>query len=224
MTSLLLSLLITFAFASAVLLLRVRGEQPVSWRTLWPVLAVFVVTAAFSGAQFVWPGVLTALQRDPDKLLDGQVWRLVTPLVVRDGGATGTITNLTTLLLLGIPAALLLGPRRWLILYLGTGIASEVVAYTLLQQGFAGNSIADVGLAAGLAVAALSSRRLPITLVGSATLSVGLGLLIAGDLHGAAFWIGVVIARGLGAGRAGGSGEDGPHPPAPSPNFGRGGA
>jgi hypothetical protein len=63
-------------------------------------LAVFAVTAALSTAQVVWPAVLDALARTP-AARDGEPWRLVTALIVQDGGLAGTLSNLAFLLVLG---------------------------------------------------------------------------------------------------------------------------
>lgn len=143
--------------------------------------------------QFAFPGILTTLERNRGQLLDGQVWRLVSPLFVQDGGVAGTIFNLITLVLLGGLAVILLGWRHWLFLYFGTGIASEVVAYTLIQQGEAGNSIANFGVAAGLVVVAMRPPQMPCAAAGGIGLLAGLTLLAVGNLHGAAFTIDLVL-------------------------------
>lgn len=97
-------------------------------------------------------------------------------------------------MLLGVLATMLLGWRRWLLLYFGTGIASEIVAYAWLRQGFAGNSIANLGAAAGLIVLALGTKQLPCVVPAGVALAAGLSLLAIGNLHGAALVIGLVIA------------------------------
>jgi len=169
----------------------------------WPLLisTVAALTALCALAQAIHPALLTLCERDASALASGQWWCLVTPLLFQDGGVAGTLFNLVTLCLVGVTAERLLARWQWLLLYLGTGLTSEVVAYTLLpHQGSAGNSVATFGLAAGLLVLALtmgSGRQRGIGLVG---LLAGLLLLALRDLHGAAFAIGslgalVVIGR-----------------------------
>lgn len=89
---------------------------------------------------------------------------------------------------------MLLGWRCWLLLYFGTGIMSEVVAYTWLRQGFAGNSIANVDAVAGLVALALRTKQAPCIAPAVVALAAGLLLLSIGNLHGAAFVIGLAIA------------------------------
>ena len=117
-------------------------------------IAVFVVTAVPSLLQFAYPSVLTSLQRTP-AIRDGEVWRLVTSLLVQDGGWFGTISNLFFLLLVGSLAELVLRRWLWATCYLGCGLAAEAIAVAWQPTG-GGNSIAICGLAGALAVALLT--------------------------------------------------------------------
>ncbi|MFC5830139.1 rhomboid family intramembrane serine protease [Nonomuraea insulae] len=114
---------------------------------------VFVLTAVPSLLQFAVPNLEPALMREPAAIADGEWWRLVTSLVVQDGGVFGTLINLAFLAVLGYVAERALGPARWLLLYLGGAAAGEAAGYLLGQPG-AGNSVALCGLAGGLVLAA----------------------------------------------------------------------
>ncbi|SEM88577.1 rhomboid family intramembrane serine protease [Nonomuraea pusilla] len=116
-------------------------------------LAVLAVTGVPSVAQFAVPGLVPALMRDPDAIAHGQWWRLVTALVVQDGGVAGTVVNLGFLAVLGHLAERALGPARWLLFYATGALAGETSGYLLGQPG-AGNSVALCGLAAALAMSA----------------------------------------------------------------------
>jgi membrane associated rhomboid family serine protease len=121
---------------------------------------VFAVTATTSILQFAAPGMLEALQRTPQGL-HGDWWRTFTALLVQDGGMAGTVSNLAFLLVIGVVAEQVLAPWQWLVCYLGTGLAAELVGYAWQPTG-AGNSIAICGLAGALAVAlALEDPRVP---------------------------------------------------------------
>jgi membrane associated rhomboid family serine protease len=122
-------------------------------RLPWLTGIVFAVTAGFSVAQFAVPSLLVSLERTPAGL-SGEWYRTVTALLVQDGGVAGTISNLAFLAVLGVIAEQTLSRPRWLLLYLGTGIAAEFVAYAWQPTG-AGNSIAICGLSGGLAVVML---------------------------------------------------------------------
>ncbi|WP_433433791.1 rhomboid family intramembrane serine protease [Nonomuraea sp. CA-141351] len=113
----------------------------------------FVITAVPSLLQFVIPGLEPALMRDPAAIRGGEWWRLVTALVVQDGGLWGTLFNLASLAVLGYCAERSFGPGRWLTLYAAGALAGEASGYLTNDPG-AGNSIAVCGLAAGLALAA----------------------------------------------------------------------
>ena len=101
--------------------------------------------------------VLLALRRDPAALADGQLWRLLTALLVQDGGVPGTVFNLLGLLRwasrpsAGWAARLGAG-------YLAGGLTGELVGWAGWQPIGAGNSVGVCGLAGALAVALLRAR------------------------------------------------------------------
>ena len=119
-------------------------------RAPWLTAVVIVVTVIPSCLQFAVPGMLTTLERTPAGL-GAQWWRSVTALLVQDGGVPGTISNLVFLALIGVIAEQVMSRPRWLVLYLGAGLAGEFAAYAWQPVG-AGNSVAICGLAGGLAV------------------------------------------------------------------------
>jgi membrane associated rhomboid family serine protease len=127
-------------------------------------------------------------------MADGQLWRLVTSLVVQDGGWAGTVFNLAELALVGVAAERLWGPRRWWVIWLVSGVGAQF--WGMVVQPFGGgNSVASFGLAASVAVAALVRGRGPARLLGGLCLLGGLALLAAGDVHGGA----VVLGAATGA-------------------------
>ena len=113
--------------------------------------AVFVVTAASSVAQTFVPGMLAAWQRSP-AVRHGDAWRLLTALLVQDGGVLGAVSNLAFLLVLGVAAEQGIGRWQWVTCYLGAGLAGEIVGLAWQPTG-AGNSVAICGLAGALVVA-----------------------------------------------------------------------
>lgn len=155
--------------------------------------AIAVITLGFSTWANLDPEVLDALRRYRDRLTDGEWWRLITPLVVQDGGWVGTIFNIATLLVLGALVESLFGWRTLLGVYLTAGLVSEVVAYTLIQdQGFAGNSVAVMGLAGLLAVTWLHTPVRAARIAGAIGLAAGIALVVTANLHGAGFMVGAV--------------------------------
>ena len=127
----------------------------------FPVLTavVFAVTAVPSVIGLVDADVLAALQRAPEGL-HGDWWRTFTALLVQDGGVPGTLSNLFFLLVIGALAEQVAGRGRWLVAYLGAGLAGELAGYAWQPRG-AGNSVAVCGLAGVLAEALAAGARLP---------------------------------------------------------------
>jgi membrane associated rhomboid family serine protease len=195
MEGLLLWLVILAAAMGGGPMLLARGQR---LRLPIATIAVAAITLAVSVWGNLDPGVLDALRRYRDRLTDGEWWRLVTPLVVQDGGWVGTILNVATLLVLGTFVESIFGWRTLLGVYLAAGLLSEAFAYTLLQdQGFAGNSVAVMGLAGLLAVASLASRTSQARAVGSIGLLAGLALIVTGNLHGVGFAVGALAGVGF---------------------------
>ena len=129
----------------------------------FPVLTTVVaaVTAAVSIVGLVAEPVLLALRRDAVALSAGQLWRLLTSLLVQDGGVPGTVFNLLGLLLVGMAAERRFRARAWVAAYLVGGLTGELVGWAGWQPVGGGNSVGVCGLAGALAVAVLRDTRPP---------------------------------------------------------------
>jgi membrane associated rhomboid family serine protease len=135
----------------------------------WLTIGVFAVTAAVSITQLTRsPWLLARLERTPAGL-HGQLWRTATSLVVQDGGLIGTASNLFFLLVLGIAAERSVSRGRWLLGYLGAGLAGEIAGYAWQPTG-GGNSVAVCGLAGIVAIALCHRGRSVPSFGGPATL------------------------------------------------------
>jgi rhomboid protease GluP len=127
----------------------------VPYATLLLMLAITVPTTL----QFFFPIILQMFERDYARFLAGDWWRILTPLFVQDGGVSGSIFNLVSLLLVGIVAEKIWGSQRWLIIFFAGGILSEMIGFAWQPVG-AGNSVANFGLAASIAVFCLGVNAL----------------------------------------------------------------
>jgi hypothetical protein len=107
--------------------------------------------------QYAAPGTVSALQRDPNVLAEGQWWRLVTPLLVQTLGLHQVIANLLALAIVGSIAEWLLGRWRWVILFASGTLGGQVAAYTWYEPG-GGSSIAICGLAGGVVASLLAGN------------------------------------------------------------------
>lgn len=182
------------AYLAGSLTLRTQSanvpKNRLPYATLWITLAVAIPTIL----QFYFPAILQMLERDHTQFLAGDWWRIITPLFVQDGGVSGSIFNIVSLVLVGSVAEKLWGSQRWLIIFFAGGILSEIVGFAWQPIG-AGNSVANFSLAASIAVLclALTGPR-AIRVMAILALGVGLILLLINDIHGPAMLLGVLIA------------------------------
>jgi membrane associated rhomboid family serine protease len=173
--------------------------RPVPRRRL-PVFSLLVigVTAVVSGLQFVYPGILTALQRDPDAVRAGELWRLVTALFVQPNGISQYVAN-GFLILAFMPAAERLYGRNILVVYFAAGFAGQTVNY-FWDSGAGGSSTAIFGVMGSVLIYVIRNRRellLPFAFIAGAGLLSALVMLLSRDGHGAGLVVGATIASML---------------------------
>ena len=146
-----------------------------------PVLtaSVFLATAVPSVLGLVVPAVEVALRRDRTAIDHGEVWRLVTALVVQDGGVAGTVFNLVGLAVMGLLAERLVSRRDWVIAYLTGALVGELAGWAGWQPVGAGNSIGVCGLSGMLAIALARSRRVERPAVAGAAVTILWSVLVA---------------------------------------------
>jgi membrane associated rhomboid family serine protease len=184
-------ILVSATISAGVLSLQQRG---VRLRVPFATLAIAFVVAVVSVVGELNSDVLGALGRDLGALQAGEWWRAVTPLVVQDGGWPGLIFNVLTLLAIGALAETMF--PRWVVpvVFVVTGLVGELAAYTVMRgQGFAGNSVANLGIAGVVLVAALVTPRVPARVAAAIGLAAGVVLLITWDLHSVGVVVGVVL-------------------------------
>jgi hypothetical protein len=158
-------------------------------------MALWLVVAIPSLLQIPFPGLLRALERDPDEIRQhGQWWRLVTSAVVQDGGIAGTVWNLVILAVVGVVAIRVWGSARGLIIFAVGVVGFNLVTTFAWPSVGAGNSAATFTLAASVTGLALVRLRERITmLLGALTVACAIVLLVLRDAHGVAMLGGLVI-------------------------------
>ncbi|MBN8870847.1 MAG: rhomboid family intramembrane serine protease [Solirubrobacterales bacterium] len=161
-------------------------------------LALAGITLAISVAGNLDQALLDSLDRNRDQLLSGEVWRIFTPLFVQDGGWAGTASNIIALLFIGTITETVFSRRVLLAAYFTAGLLSEIAAYTIFQhQGYAGNSVAILGLA-GLCLVTFATQAETVTkAIAVVGLLAGAILLVTGNLHGVGFTVGVAVGVAL---------------------------
>lgn len=153
-------------------------------------LALWAVVAIPSLLQVPFPALLTHLQRDPDRIADGELWRLVTSAVTQDGGVFGTVVNLVALGVVAPVAVAVLGGLRTWVVFTVAVVAFDLAVITWSPTVGAGNSAATLALAAAVVSVVATRRRLvPV----AAVLACGAALLLLRDAHGEAVLGGLVL-------------------------------
>src|SRR5215212_2252043 len=179
-----------FAFATGSMLLRnqVSFPQAMTKKSKFPqtTFLLLLVISIPSALQFSFPTILSTFQRDYERFLHGDWWRLISPLFVQDGGVTGMIFNLFSLALVGSIAERIWNGRSMLITFFTGGIIAELVGFAWQPIG-AGNSVGNFSLAARIAVVSLM-HNLPKPMKILAILALGADFVLLGlrDIHGAA--------------------------------------
>lgn len=179
-----------------------RSQLIASAAGLWLLVAVPSVL------QNPFPPLLTSLRRDPELIRHhGQVWRILTSVVVQDGGIPGTVWNLAILAVTVVVAVQVWGPLWTPVLFLLAHLLFNTLALFLSSDLGAGNSGATFGLACSIVGLGLVRHRdrtlLPRAL---GVLAIGVALLVIGDAHGIAVLGGVLIGL-LAAANAGPAGD-----------------
>jgi membrane associated rhomboid family serine protease len=184
------AVVLTTAFVAS----RVRPlSTPAQAKWPWATTIALIIVGIPTLAQFtVAPWLLEGLERNWTLIGRGQVWRLLTSLVVQDGGLVGAIFNLVALALIGFAAEKVWGARRWAAIALAGAVGAQLWGKIVQPMG-AGNSVAVFSLAASLAVLAVLQGVGPQRLLGLVSLVGAAVLLIIGDIHGGAATIGAVL-------------------------------
>jgi rhomboid protease GluP len=189
--------LLSAGFRCGLVLLQQRAPEGRRFPTA-TVAALVVVGVPTLLQLTVAPELLGNLERDRTAIRDGEIWRLVTSLVVQDGGLPGALFNLALLAVMGTIAEQVWGPARWLIVALTAGLGAELWGLAVQPVG-AGNSVVIFGLAASLAVLALRRRAAGASVPATIVLLISGVLIVLGDIHGGAALLGaalgVVLAR-----------------------------
>jgi rhomboid protease GluP len=190
----LLAALYAIVLATAFAASRVRPlAAPARAKWPWATTIALIIVGIPTLAQFtVAPMLLENLERNWTLIARGQVWRLLTSLVVQDGGLVGAIFNLVALAAIGVAAEFVWGAKRWTTIALAAGLGAQFWG-KIVQPVGGGNSVAVFGLAASVAVLAVLQGAGMQRLLGLFSLLGAAVLLAVGDIHGGAASIGALL-------------------------------
>ena len=163
----------------------VRRREPVALAWLLLPAALGTVLAA------VWPGLHPWLARDGLATLHGQLWRLVTPVLVQPGPVALVVGLFVLVALVAWPAERWFGSARMATLYLVGTVAGDIAGIWWDPQG-AGIAIAGCGVLGGFAVWWLRMRRSGPVSAGLWVIVIGVFLAVGHAIYGVALLAGAV--------------------------------
>ena len=166
----------------------------------FPILTVVTLgtTVALTATRLWTPDVMRALWRDPDALGSGQVWRLLSPVLVQsDGSALLVLAVFVLCAVIGVLGERVFPPRRWITLYLLGALVGHGIGEWFQPEG-SGTSVAFMGILGGLAAYALrSDTRVPRPVRIEAAIAIPLAILDTAlrDIHGLPFLAGLLVSE-----------------------------
>lgn len=163
-----------------------------------PVLTTTALIATLLGTttRVFGPGVFEALRRDPTRLGHGQLWRLLTPVLVQGDRSLVAIVGVFVLCAaIGVVGEWLMSRAEWLLLYALGALAGHGIGEAF-QQHQSGMSVAFAGILGGIGARLLfdPDPRLKGWRIRFAAL-IPLAILDSAlrDIHGVPFLIGLAV-------------------------------
>jgi hypothetical protein len=139
-------------------------------------------------------GLFRAVRRDPHALAAGQVWRVLSPVLVQPDDVLVVILLGVLAAVLGVAAERLFGTTRWAVLFLAGALAGHIVG-EWWQPYSSGVSVGFCGPLGALAVHAILSFPRRPQLVGPVVVLAGAVVLtVMTDIHGPAILAGALVA------------------------------
>lgn len=173
------------------------GVTQISPRQSFPLLTALTlgVTAVLTASRLVGDGVLDAVRRDPAALGHGQLWRLVSPVLVQGDRSLFAVLGVFALCsVIGATGERILPRRRWIALYFIGALAGHS-AGEVFQPHQSGTSVAFAGILGGLAAYALFDCA-PVLQDWRTRAAVAIPLAVLDtvfrDIHGVAFLAGLL--------------------------------
>ena len=140
-----------------------KGNE-INFRRLWISIAILSLTVVVTSLQFVFPEIITALDRNRHALLSGEVWRLITPLFIQPMGIWQCVFN-GLFFISFVPIGEHLYGRSLMLIYFGTGIVGQLVNFYWettpggLSSGRGGSSTALYGVVGSLFMYIMINRK-----------------------------------------------------------------
>jgi hypothetical protein len=128
-------------------------------------ICLLCLTITITSLQFIFPEIITALDRNRHGLLSGEVWRLITPLFIQPMGIGQCVFN-GLFFVSFVPIAEHLYGRSLMLIYFGTGLVGQLVNFYWettpggLPTGRGGSSTALYGVMGALFMYIMVNRQI----------------------------------------------------------------
>jgi len=132
-------------------------RKEINFKKLYISISIIFVTTLVTSLQFIFPEIITALERNKAALLSGEIWRLITPLFIQPMGLTQCLFN-GVFFISFLPIAEYLYGRSLIVIYFVTGFAGQIVNY-YWDKGRGGSSTAIYGVIGSLFAYILLNRN-----------------------------------------------------------------
>jgi membrane associated rhomboid family serine protease len=132
--------------------------KEINYRRLWISISIMSLTFIITSLQFVFPEIITALDRNKDAILSGELWRLITPLFIQPMGLWQCLFN-GLFFIAFLPIAEYLYGGRILLIYFGAGLVGQLVNIYWNAAGRGGSSTALYGTMGALLMYILLNRK-----------------------------------------------------------------
>lgn len=137
----------------------------IQFKRLWISMGILSLTVIVTSLQFIFPGIITALDRNRHALMSGEMWRLITPLFIQPMGIWQCAFN-AFFFISFVPIAEHLYGRSVMLIYFVTGIIGQMVNFYWettpggLSTSGGGSSTALFGVMGSLAMYIMINRKL----------------------------------------------------------------
>lgn len=102
---------------------RYRGAE-IDYKKLPVAKTIIALTVLVTALQFIFPGIISALDRNKESLFAGEVWRLITPLFIQPMGVWQCVFN-GVFMLIFMPIAEQFYDRKLILIYFIAGIGTS---------------------------------------------------------------------------------------------------
>ena len=140
-----------------------KGRE-IRFSRLWISIGILSLTVIVTSLQFIFPGIITAFDRNRHALLSGEMWRLITPLFIQPMGIWQCVFN-GFFFLSFVPIAEHLYGRSVMLIYFVTGIIGQMVNFYWettpggLSTSGGGSSTAIYGVIGSLVMYIMINRK-----------------------------------------------------------------